>query len=140
MVRKNSVDSPVGSSAGAWQVRLSSGSSSNLLESHKHALEPQPGEQQHDHHVGEGKSKPRGEVQGVSAVRKQPGERNTGPHLYQMLSHREQQLDPERWSGGPAIQVHCLVLPQSGGGPRTQPCTIQGQGVTNRPSWGYRPC
>lgn len=74
------------SSAGAWQIRRYSGSSSNLLESHINTLEPQPGEQQHYHHVGEGKSKPRGEVHGIFAVRKQSEGRNTGPHLYQTLS------------------------------------------------------
>lgn len=87
---KNFVEWPTeseDSSAGAGQMRRYSGSSSNLLESHVNTLEPQPGEQQHYHHVGEGKSKPRGEVHGIFAVRKQSGGRNTGPHLYQTLSH-----------------------------------------------------
>ena len=62
----------------------------NLLEPHVGILKPQPGEHQHDQHVGEGKPKPRGEVHGVFAVRKQPEGRNTRPHLYLTLSSREQ--------------------------------------------------
>lgn len=54
--------------------------SSDLPELHVSALEPQPGEQQHDQHVGEGKTKPRGEVHSVFALRKQSGGRNTSPH------------------------------------------------------------
>jgi hypothetical protein len=51
-------------------------SSSNLPETHVKALEPHPGEQQREHHVGEGKSKPRGKVHNLFTVRKQ-SERET---------------------------------------------------------------
>lgn len=120
-----------------------SGSRSNLLESHKNTVEPQPGEQQHYQHVGEGKSKPRGEVHGVFAVRKQSEERNSGPHLCRTPGRREQAGQAcgyrpgSSWTlrGGLEWRSHppeaqpskatAWYYPNQAGGPGTQPCTIQ---------------
>lgn len=61
-----------GSLKGCGVVRAHSRSRADLPGSHISALEPQPGEHQHQQHVGEGKAEPGHEVDQIFAVREQP--------------------------------------------------------------------
>lgn len=47
----------------------------HLLEAEVHELQPKPGKQQHEHHVGKSKTKPAGKVDHVTIFREEPEQR-----------------------------------------------------------------
>lgn len=44
----------------------------NSLEPHEDKLQPEPGQREHEDHVGEGEAKPRGEVDHIAVLWKEP--------------------------------------------------------------------
>lgn len=71
---------------GRWELRAHHTPSRlqtrwHLLELHVDTLEPKPGEQQHDQHVGESEPKPRRKVHEVLTVRKQSERTNRHPSM-----------------------------------------------------------
>ena len=43
-----------------------------LLESQEHKMKPEPGQNEHEHHVGEGKAEPAGKVNHTTIAREEP--------------------------------------------------------------------
>lgn len=46
-----------------------------LLQAEEHELKPEPGEHQHDYHVGKSKAEPAGKVDHITITRKDPSQK-----------------------------------------------------------------
>lgn len=46
-----------------------------LLESQEYKMKPEPGQYEHEHHVGEGKAEPAGKVNHTTIVREEPSQK-----------------------------------------------------------------